>query len=214
VKEVLLAYIHPGVIRAEFMQSVMTEVTKPEPIVSGVFNARSGPVLTIARNIVADAFLDNTDRDWLLMVDTDMTWSTEALPTLLASADPEERPLVGGLCYAESDGVMAPTIYQFSYDEHGTLSVCNGDVTPDSMIRVNATGAGFLLAHRSVFEKITKRMPEMEHHWFAEMMIDDAQLGEDISFCVRAADAGVPIYVNTAVKVGHMRTIRIGDVGP
>jgi GT2 family glycosyltransferase len=214
VKNVLLAYIHPGVVRAEFMQSVMTEITKPEPDVSGVFNARSGPVLTIARNIVADAFLDNTDVAWLLMVDTDMMWSLDALPTLLASADPDERPLVGGLCYAESDGTMAPTIYQFSYDEEGALLVRNGEVEPDTMIRVNATGCGFLLAHRSVFEKITAKMPEIEHHWFAEMMIDDAQLGEDISFCVRAADAGVPIYVNTTVKVGHMRSIRIGDVGP
>lgn len=214
MKNVMLAYCHPGWVRAEFMQSVLAECTQQhEKRVGFVFDSRTGPIMTIARNYVADSFLEKTGMEWLWMIDTDMVFTTTVLPALLAAADPQERPIVGALCYSESDGATTPTMYNFTRESEGPLTVAaDPKDAPPGLVQCDATGCACLLVHRSAFERISANAPEAEHHWFAEVTVDGVQLGEDISFCHRAADAGLPVYVHTGVKVGHMRTLMIGDL--
>jgi GT2 family glycosyltransferase len=38
-------------------------------------------------------------------------------------------------------------------------------------------------------------------------------MGEDLTFCLRAAAAGYPIHVHTGVQVGHMKSTTLGKVG-
>src|SRR5688572_13510720 len=52
------------------------------------------------RNYGARLFLDKTDHEWLLYVDTDMGFEPDAIHRLLAVADPDNRPVVGALCFA------------------------------------------------------------------------------------------------------------------
>jgi len=39
-------------------------------------------------------------------------------------------------------------------------------------------------------------------------------LGEDVSFCLRAAASGVPVHVNTNVTTGHVKAVMIGEPSP
>ena len=36
--------------------------------------------------------------------------------------------------------------------------------------------------------------------------IGTALVGEDLTFCLRCAAAGVPVHVHTGVRAGHMKT--------
>ena len=56
-------------------------------ILGGTIRIDSGPILDVGRNRLAAAFLD-TSAEWLLMVDTDMTFPPDALERLLANGAP------------------------------------------------------------------------------------------------------------------------------
>src|SRR5690606_5921285 len=62
--------------------------------------------------------------EWLFMVDADMGFMPDALDRLVAAADPVERPVIGGLCFAQRFAaavgemfvptyVAIPTIYDW-----------------------------------------------------------------------------------------------------
>lgn len=167
--------------------------------------------LGAARNQVVREFLEDTEYEWLLMVDRDMGWPPDAVHRLLSAADPAERPIVGGLCFAawatEPDGMggwriePVPTIYRRNETGFGLVELYPADM----VIRVDATGAAFLLIHRSVLQKI-------ESDWFTPLVKDGkTQYGEDFSFCVRAGEAGFPIHVHTGVKTTHHKEIWLGE---
>jgi hypothetical protein len=51
------------------------------------------------RNTLAAFMCDQSEAEWLLMVDSDMGFSGDTLEQLIAVADPTERPVVGALCF-------------------------------------------------------------------------------------------------------------------
>ena len=64
------------------------------------------------------------------------------------------------------------------------------------LINVRANGMGWMLVKKGVFEKI-------DYPWFG--MINHH--GEDLSFQLRAKDAGFDSYVDTSIIVGHEKEV-------
>lgn len=175
----------------------------------------SGPRIAAARNRVVERWLEDPESQWLWMLDTDMTFTADTLDRLLEAADPVERPIVGGLCFAGGrDFRIAPTIYVANPDAPpGELNLqLHFDYPADSLIRVHATGAACLLIHRSVGEKLYARYHEKTvHPWFAETEMGGKDIGEDVTFCIRAGLEGFPIYVHTGIKIGHRKTTTLTE---
>lgn len=185
--------------------------------------------LAHARNTAAAAFL-SSDADWLLWIDTDIGFEPDALEKLLAVADPDTAPIVGGLCFIEGDfshdfrgglrSSLAPTLYDWAWIEPhsgmpGTYKMLARQKWPaDQVTRVGATGCGFLLTHRSVYEKVAAWLQESggpPHIWFERIPGADGELcGEDISFCLRAHQIGLPVLVHTGVVTTHQKTVWYG----
>jgi hypothetical protein len=185
--------------------------------------------LAHARNTATAAFL-SSDSDWLLWWDTDIGCEQDAIEKLMEVADPVERPIIGGLCFVEGDyshdmhgglrSSLAPTMYDWTWVEPksgmpGAYKLLNRQDWPeDQLVRVAATGTGFLLVHRSVFEDISAWLVESEapaQIWFERIPGPDGELsGEDISFCMRANQVGKPIYVHTGITTTHQKTVWYG----
>jgi GT2 family glycosyltransferase len=174
------------------------------------------------RNMACKTFLEETDAGWLLFVDSDMGWSEDAVEALLAVADPAERPVVGALCFGmrkeEVDGkggfrsVPFPTLFDWKLAAGAERPgfQLRYDYTPDTVTQVSATGAAFLLIHRSALEKVRMAGGDV---WFdrAKMYPDDEQMGEDISFCSRLGMLGIPIFVHTGVRTTHLKPMWVGE---
>jgi len=185
--------------------------------------------LSHARNTATAAFLAS-DSDWLLWWDTDIGVEQDALEKLLTVADPVTAPIVGGLCFIEGDfshdfrgglrSSLAPTLYDWAWIEPnsgmpGTYKmIARQEWAKDAPTRVGATGCGFLLVHRSAFEKISHWLQEHgapPHIWFERIPGPDGeQCGEDISFCLRAHQVGLPVMVHTGVITTHQKTAWYG----
>ena len=219
---VVIAYIHPGELSAYFGESMQTTQLadvaardlgqRPRRIVN-VLQEWSSANVSSARNTVTARFLDTrtpegaTVGDWLLWVDADMQWEPSALDLLMESAHPTERPIVGGLCFGMSHDELVPTIYQFVRTAEGditTFRVERYDV--DSVVQCAATGAAFLLIHRSVLEKMREAKFNEAFPFFQEVQSGPRPVGEDIAFCLRAGQLGYPIHVDTRAKIGHHKS--------
>ncbi len=168
------------------------------------------------RNKIAREFLDSTDGEWLFMIDTDMGFASDTVDRLVASADPEERPVMGGLCFAglrQRPGdlyaerfLVQPTVYEYVEleDEVGFRPI--PDYKRDEVVQVAGTGAACLLVHRTALEKVRARYGNA---WFDTITHPTGLKGgprtfsEDLSFCVRLQSVDIPVHVNTSVKTCH-----------
>ena len=219
---VVVAYIHPGEVSAYFIESMQTTQLadvaardlgeRPRRIVN-IMQEWSSANVSAARNTVTARFLDtraadgSTVGDWLLWVDADMQWEPSALDLLMESAHPTERPIVGGLCFGMASGELVPTIYQWARDEAGELVTYRvANYERNALIRCAATGAAFILIHRSVLEAMRAAHFNPAFPFFQEVQMGSRPVGEDITFCIRAGQLGFPVHVDTRVKIGHHKS--------
>lgn len=217
-RDTTIGYCHGGMLDAAFAGCLMNlmdaDWLDAQRIRKRVY-VESGPRIAAARNKVVAQWLLDEESQWLWMLDTDMTFMPDTLNRLLASADPQERPIVGGLCFAGGrDFRIAPTIYVANPDARpGELNFqLHLDYPPDALIRVHGTGAACLLIHRTVAEQLYHRYHDKTvYPWFAETELGGKDIGEDITFCLRAGMEGFPVYVHTGIKIGHRKTTTLTE---
>jgi hypothetical protein len=173
-------------------------------------NAQAGGIVA-GRNEIAAQFLDATECEWLFMVDSDMGFGPDTVDRLIGSADPVERPVVGGLCFAlrrEAAGefygqkyVVVPTVFEYveNDEEIGFRSIV--DYPRDVVMQVGGTGAACMIVHRSAMEKVRAMAGD---HWFDQVTHPrGTTFSEDLSFCIRLAAADIPVHVDTGVRTTH-----------
>lgn len=210
-EKVVVSYIRPSLIHGDFAESLMDMMDYDRAThhrIAGRLSFKSGSNLSQARNKVCEQFLIFGQADWLLMIDTDMTFGQDALERILEYADPEASPVVGGLCFGfDEQGLVQPTLYDAAdFEGNGNVTfVRYHDWKPDSMMQVVGTGAAFLLVHKSVLEKVRDKGFNRVFPWFQETYLQDKVIGEDITFCLRVGQCEVPVFVNTAVQIGHIK---------
>lgn len=186
----------------------------------GEFDQESSANISGARCDIVRQFLAHPARpEWLWMVDSDMTFDSGILERLLATADPRERPIVGGLCFGvrplKVDGVerfngclateleLFPTVY--TLDAEGRMLHWSG-YPADSVVQVSSTGAACLLVHRSVLADPRWLADGHPLPWFRESVLHGKVCSEDHFFCIRAGSFGFPVHLDTAAKTGHVKS--------
>jgi GT2 family glycosyltransferase len=173
-------------------------------------NAQAGGIVA-GRNSIAAKFLDATDCEWLFMVDSDMGFAPDTVDRLIESADPVERPVVGGLCFSlrrDTPGefygqkyVVVPTCFEYvdTETEVGFRSLIN--YPRDTVFPVAGTGAACLVIHRSALDAVRAQAGD---HWFDHVTHPGGTVfSEDLSFCIRLAAAGITVHVDTGVRTTH-----------
>lgn len=143
----------------------------------------------------------------LLWIDSDMLFEPTAVTALLA----QPQALVGAICARRAQRafncVFEPETRELTLGEGGGL------------LRVQLLGTGFLLTRRSAFEAIERHfdLPRCAGSPADEPCVpyflplvsrrDDGSyvyLGEDYAFCERARRAGLEVYADTRLRIGHL----------
>lgn len=217
---VSVGFLHPGKLSFCFHEALTAllffDAQGPQRIVSHDYGqlAKNCPPTGIVagRNTLARMMCDKSQAEWLFMVDSDMAYDPDIVERLIAAADPIERPVVGGLCFAQkTDGKASlggvryravPTVYAWFEDDKEAGFVPIFDYTRDSMMEAAGTGGACLLIHRSVFEKMRVKFGDT---WFdqANHPKHKTHFSEDLSFCVRLAACDIPLHIHTGIKTGH-----------
>lgn len=216
-----IVYVHPGEVKASFAYSVLRmmvyEIGRTGTVPAVVAQYCASGQLVEARNETVAFFLDKTPCEWCLFVDSDMGFAPDTIAQLLASADENERPIVGALCFglkrtSQDDTLQAtylrhfPTIYFFA-ETKGEIGFREIDDYPrDSLIECHASGAACFVVHRSVLERMREKFGD---NWFTKARLANPdgtprEFSEDLSFFIRARmEMEIPVFVNTGVQTSH-----------
>jgi len=204
---VAISWAHTGKVDTEFCLSLMEIVRQKNTRVGSFYCVEGTGLLSKSRNIMVKHFLDNTSNDWLLMLDDDERISVQAFDLLCATAEKIERPAVAGLYFAALwEGLnLRPVPLIFKQTEDGGIQPVD-DYPKDSVIPVVAAGTGCLLIHRDALKKIRDAHDENNQDWcwFQDGPIGGNKwLSEDLSFCAKLQQFGIPLVANTGAILQH-----------
>lgn len=205
---VVVGYLHPGQVSGYFCQSLVNMLMFDQATsrrVVGCLNEWSSANVSNSRNDICRQFLDY-DAEWLLFIDSDMMFPHDAIDRLMQSADADERPIVGGLCFGVNNGVLFPTLYIFHDSEKGPTTARVPEFPENTVVPVAGTGGAFLMIHRRVLEAFLAHGFSEAFPFFQESELAGQPAGEDITFCLRAGVLGFPVHVDTGLHIGHHKS--------
>lgn len=146
------------------------------------------------RNVVHDArqrivaMALKTDCTHLLFVDDDMVFPPHLLTRLLS----HRRGIVGALAYQRGEP-HGTCVYNWDDDANGHVSL--EGIEGSGLLPVDAIGFGAVLIELDVFR-------ELPSPWFQFTLGEDG-MGEDLYFCRQARQAGLQVYCDTDMIIGH-----------
>ena len=141
------------------------------------------------------------DYDKICWIDSDMVFSVEDFEKLLS----HDKDIVSGL-YLTEDRVNFAAVESWDTDyfqKHGTFKFLNlNDIkNKTGLIEIAYNGFGFMMMKKGVFETITYPWFEPQKITFPSGVTDFAS--EDVSFCLKARQAGFKIFADPTLILGH-----------
>ena len=214
-EKIVIGFPHDMVVDTEFCMSMMNIMKDRGNKIESFHCVEGTGLLSKSRNIVIKHFLDSTKGDWLLMVDTDERIPVATFDLLVATADKNTRPVVSGIYFAAIwEGLsLRPVPLIFNTAEDGSVNPWD-NYPENSVVEVPASGAGLLLIHRSVLEKIRELAGEDNRDWcwFQDGPINNNRwLSEDLVFCNRITAAGFKLHAHTGATAGHHKYMWIEE---
>lgn len=201
-ESVTIGVIHDDQMDSRFVVSLTQLLAARREAIMGrvIFKGGTAGRLDRGRTNVIRTFLEveALSADWLLMIDSDMVFHVPQFDRLLETADKVVHPVVTGL-YLRASQPPSPCVFKLT---DGRLRV-HDNVQPDKVQRVDSAGLGFTIAHRDTLT----RMKEATGGWCDNSDTNEhgEPLADDASFFQRVREAGYPVYLDSAVEVGHVK---------
>ena len=182
-------------VQAEAQESIMSMIFRAGRDLTDYDVALSIPTKREqfrARNHLVRMAIDN-GCTWLLMLDDDMIVPANLLERLMA----HDKDVVGALYY-QRGGAYHPVIMRRHENEMGEFrgefySPVDPVIKQPGLHEVDIIGGGCMLFKVEVFDKIQE-----PYFWW------EATSGTDIQICSNLKKAGVEIWIDTSIELGHM----------
>ena len=200
-----VGYVHPGMVYEQFSMSLLQAFKYSDRLiaVTGSQSARQ----FVARNENIEAFLKGQG-EWYIQIDTDMTFRMTAIDDLVEAAEKAGAKAAGALCfgYTPATNEVFPGIWKWDDEEKQYHN--EPDYEEDARFTVDATGAAFLLTHRSLLEELGA--PWHENH--ISHPDTGKPMGHDISFCHRIrTETDNRILYCADIKIGHIKRFTVNE---
>jgi hypothetical protein len=212
---VCIAIPHDGTIDAQMTLDLVSLMRERRPRLDSLQMVQGLGLLARTRNIIVKNFLDQSNADWLLMVDSDQTLPVDVFDLLIDTAHKDDRPIVAGLVFAafyENEALRpVPAIYHLSAD--GQMLPID-DYPKNAIFEIDGAGTGCLLVHRSVLQAMREKASPNQGTdwcWFFDGALDGRWFSEDLLFCRKATALGFPIFANSSAILGHHKQFWLDD---
>lgn len=147
-------------------------------------------------DVARHEILSRTRGDWVLMLDTDMTFEPDFAARLVAVMAKYNADVVTGI-YSFKASPNLPVLYMYNPDTERHEIVSDWDRSRE-VFPVDAAGAGCLLVRRSVFERITGELKQNPFDRYEGK-------GEDMSFFIRCRKLGIKTLCAWRVEAQHLQ---------
>ena len=160
---------------------------------------KEGSLIPKQRNFIAQKCLWRGDD--LLFIDSDILFDPEEINKLIQS----DKDIIGGIYKARRKPYKMEVYYCKEDDEENLINYRIEDIPKENFI-CDGIGAGFFYIKHRVLKKMYSYDFVMKYgHPFSMYNLKNgSQLGEDLSFCLRAKKAGFDVWCNPDVNLGHI----------
>lgn len=162
-----------------------------------------------ARNQITKYALDKGGFDYVLWLDSDMTFGPDLMEKLLADMEPEDgerRQAVSGLCFGRRPP-FKPCIYKsLDVQQQGQMIYPKAEVyldyPRDQLFDVAACGFACVMMRMDVLEAMGI---------YGVPFFPIGGLGEDLTFCWRAQKLDIKFHCDSRLKIGHIMRIHVDE---
>jgi hypothetical protein len=215
--KVVIGWIDSGVVTSGFAAYISQILLHRSDIIDGVI-AASGPYLSANRNTMARKFLEETDADWLLSLDSDLLVDIQSFDNLVNALDVTKYQVLSGKYYIpmENKIELAAMVFDKTRDfEGGTTWVDTESPEFNKPIIDNlaSVGGGYMFIHRKVLETILKDaagpMPWFQDYW--QDFPYSSWITDDIHFFKQVKKHNFNVALCTSATSTHLKTSKIDD---
>ena len=206
-----VGWIDPGVVPGDFALSIASTVADMQyHECLGKLYRKAASLPGLGRNQIVEEFLQG-ENPWLYMVDSDMILDKGHVMKLWITAQDYDVKIVSGLAFIFLKQEQPIPSYFMWGDgtaiQEGVLWIPHNFI-PDEPFTVAATGMASTLIHRDVFEAVEAERTET-YRWFdqIERPPNEGLLGEDVSFFIKAGEAGFEQVLDPNAETAHLKQI-------
>ena len=203
---VIIGYVHPNIVTEGFTRSLANLCLWTDNGIAGII-AASNPRQHVARNAVITQFLEGPG-EWLMWIDTDMTFYHDSVQRLVATAKKHKADMVAGLAFIfkRHQSVIQPNCFLWDAEINEFLDVT--DYEPGAVLDIKGTGSAFVLIHRNV---LSTTGPNWHQNWMNHPA-NDGPMGHDLAFFQEACvEQGYKLVYDTNVKTGHIKHFELDE---
>jgi hypothetical protein len=212
-------------VTGPFHESILAlqlyELSKARPLLTHRL-PQSGLYIDHNRNAIASKFMKHPERpDWLLQIDSDISFPPTLVETLLELAGREKKILAASVPL----GPPLPSSAWMMTDQPGIWAGVPSELVPAEGAPFDGLATAVILIHRDVLEAIADQVGQC---WFLKMMVprldvpssaeawgetgrvrdrEYVAVGEDLAFCMRARDAGFQPWCAKVPGLKHHKTL-------
>lgn len=207
-----ISFIDNGNTHGAFTYSLADSLVKlkDDINISHILRWSGSSIIMNRYNTFVD-FLDNTDADWLLCLDTDIVFVPQQIKKLWNLRGHDKQVLTGVYFLLDKPSKILPQVLPCIYVINGTEingeATCVHPLPVDKVIRIDRAGFGFILMSRNVIKQVlgeTRKNP-----FVARELENFAIVGEDFAFFEALSETGIKAYCDTSIVVNHEKNIGI-----
>lgn len=163
-----------------------------------------------ARNQIARYAIQKGGFDYILWLDSDMTFEPDVLDRLMADIEGEEdgekKMAVTGLCFGRRPPFKPCIFNQLDVKQEGNMisPVAENwyDYPRNQVFEVEACGFACMLMRMDVLEAMGI---------YGVPFFPVAGMGEDLTFCWRARKLDIRIHCDSRIKPGHIMRVSVDE---
>ena len=187
-------------LEANFVECLL----KLRPVGSVDIKLLKGTLVYDARNQLIDMALRAGGYDYILWLDSDMTFEPDLLERLME--DIQGKQLVTGLCFGRRPP-FKPCIYtdvRIEKEGLGLMPYADNyyDYPRDQVFEIAACGFACVLMTMDMAEAMSV---------YGVPFFPIAGLGEDLAFCYRAKQLDYKLYCDSRLKIGHIMRMSVDE---
>ena len=191
-------------LEADFVECLTNLILDPQT--PGEIDVRylKASLIYDARNQIMRYVLEHKEYDFVLWLDSDMTFDSDLLRRLME--DMEGRLAVTGLCFGRRPP-FKPCVYnhlEVQQDGKVVLPVAKNwmDYPRDQIFEVEACGFACVLMKREVLEAMAI---------YGVPFYPVGGMGEDLTFCWRARKLDLKFHCDSRLKIGHIMRMSVDE---
>lgn len=163
-----------------------------------------GSLVYDARNQLMDYALKKGGFDYMLWLDSDMTFEPDLMERMIESLG--DKQMLTGLCFGRRPPFRPCIFSKMELVQRGIgwepVTENMFDYPRDSIFEVEACGFACVLQKMDMLEAMSV---------YGVPFFPVAGLGEDLSFCYRAKKLDYSIWCDSSIKLGHLMKISMDE---